>query len=210
MNQKGSSLIVGVLIGLLIAAIVGVAYYFGTKSNQNSNTNAANTPSYNTASPAPTQPIPANTPAATPQPTSTTKKVSGGINNQLFSQYTATVPGGWVDKSSSNTASNDQTLTKGLYTITISQAAGGAGSCNYPGDTPEPMAQVFTGFVGIMGTSAEFRRGTSDNLSYTICEKKSSGYVFPTTFGYITYTVPSQADQSTIAEMDSIIASLAK
>src|SRR5664280_239537 len=119
------------------------------------------------------------------------KKVGAGIKNQLFSPYTVTVPSSWADNHTANTASDTLTITKGQYVLTISQAAGGAGSCDYPGDTPEPMAQSFTNFVGITGTFSQFRRGTADNKTYTVCEQKSTGFSFPTSVGYITYNVPT-------------------
>ena len=143
-------------------------------------------------------------------PTPASKTVSAGIKNQLFTPYTLTVPLDWTDNHTSNTASDTLTVTKGQYVLTISQAAGGAGSCDYPGDTPQPMAQVFTNFVGITGTFSQFRRGTSDNKTYTVCEQKSGGFSFPTSVGYITYSVPVQADQATLAQMDGMIASLVK
>jgi hypothetical protein len=143
-------------------------------------------------------------------PTPAAKKVSAGIKNQLFSPYMVTIPAGWVDNHTTNTASDALTVTQGQYVLTISQAAGGAGSCDYPGDTPEPMAQVFTNFVGITGTFSQFRRGTADNKTYTVCEQKSGGFVFPTSVGYITYNVPVQADQAILSAMDQMIASLTK
>ena len=152
---------------------------------------------------------PSPTGMVTPTGTSS-KKVSAGIKNQLFSPYTVTIPSSWADVHTVNTTSDTLTITKGQYVLTISQAAGGAGSCNYPGDTPEPMAQSFTNFVGITGTFSQFRRGTADNKTYTVCEQKSGGFVFPTSVGYVTYNVPPQADQATLAEMDGMIDSLAK
>jgi hypothetical protein len=150
-------------------------------------------------------------PTSTVAPTGfTSKKVSAGIKNQLFSPYTLLVPSSWADVHTVNTASDTLTITKGQYVLMISQAAGGAGSCDYPGDTPEPMAQSFTNFVGITGTFSQLRRGTADNKTYTVCEQKSTGFAFPTSVGYVTYTVPSQADQATLAEMDGMIASLTK
>jgi hypothetical protein len=143
-------------------------------------------------------------------PTPAAKKVSAGIQNQLFSPYTVTVPAGWADDHTTNTASDTLTITKGQYVLTISQAAGGAGSCLYPGDTPEAMAQTFTNFVGITGTFSQLRRGTTDNKTYTVCEQKSGGFAFPTSVGYIIYNVPMSADQATLAEMDGMVASLAK
>jgi hypothetical protein len=196
---------------ILIVAFLGVGLYELGKSQ---------IPSKNTfvMSPRPTAQTQATASATitpsitiTIMPTGTTpKKVNAGIKNLLFSPYAVTVPSGWVDAHTTNTASDTLTITKGQYVLTISQAAGGAGSCDYPGDTAEPMAQVFTNFVGITGTFSQLRRGTTDNTNFTVCEQKSGGFVFPTSIGYVTYKVPAQADQAILAEMDGMVASLTK
>jgi hypothetical protein len=197
---------------VLIVVLLGIGLYELGKSQ---------TPPKNTfvMSPKPTVPVTQVTASATITPPTTgtvtptgtaSKKVSAGIKNQLFSPYVVTVPSSWADNHVANTASDTLTLTKGQYVLTISQAAGGAGSCDYPSDTVEPMAQVFTNFVGITGTFSQFRRGTTDNKTYTVCEQKSGGFAFPTSVGYITYAVPVQADQATLAEMDGMVASLTK
>ncbi len=193
---------------ILIVAIIGIgAYMLGKKQNVSQPTPVVKSISPTSVPPSVTQTI--VSPTIT-KPTASGKKVSAGIKNQFFSPYTVTVPVGWEDKHTSNTASDVLTLTKGQNTLTISQAAAGGGSCIFPGDTPEPMAQTFTSFVGITSTSSQFRRGMSQDGSYTVCEQKSGGYAFPTSYGYITYAVATPTDQSTLAEMDGIIASLSK
>lgn len=194
---------------LLIFALIGVgAYEWGKTQTPSTNIFNMPKPTITQVNTSPTVVQPALT--IIPNPTASLKKVSAGMKNQLFSPYAVMVPPGWVDNNTVNTNSDTLTLTKGQYVLTISQAAGGAGSCNYPGDTPEPMAQVFTNFVGITGTFSQFRRGTTDNKTYTVCEQKSGGFSFPTSVGYITYNVPTQADQSSLGEMDQMVASLTK
>jgi hypothetical protein len=194
---------------ILIFALIGVgAYEWGKTQTPSTNIFNMPKPTITQVNTSPTVVQPALT--IIPNPTSSLKKVSAGMKNQLFSPYAVMVPPGWVDNNTVNTVSDTLTLTKGQYVLTISQAAGGAGSCNYPGDTPEPMAQVFTNFVGITGTFSQFRRGTTDNKTYTVCEQKSGGFSFPTSVGYITYNVPTQADQSSLGEMDQMVASLTK
>jgi len=195
---------------ILIVILLGVGIYELGKNQ---------TPSKNTfvmsKQPTPIPTLATSSASITPSITVTpagevSKKVTAGIKNQLFSQYTVTVPSSWTADHTSNTASDTLTLTKNQYVLTISQAAGSAGSCDYPGDTVEPMAQVFSNFVGITGTFSQFRRGTSDNKAYTVCEQKTGGFSFPTSVGYITYATPVQADQATLAEMDGMVASLDK
>jgi hypothetical protein len=194
---------------LLIFALIGVgAYEWGKTQTPSTNIFNIPKPTITQVNTSPTVVQPALT--IIPNPTASLKKVSAGMKNQLFSPYAVMVPAGWVDNNTVNTVSDTLTLTKGQYVLTISQAAGGTGSCNYPGDTSEPMAQVFTNFVGITGTFSQFRRGTTDNKTYTVCEQKSGGFSFPTSVGYITYNVPTQADQSSLGEMDQMVASLTK
>ena len=194
---------------ILIFLLIGIgAYEWGKTQTPSTNIFMVPKPTVTQATSSPTIIQPSLT--IIPNPTTGLKKVSAGIKNQLFSPYAIIVPTGWIDNHTANTASDTLTVTKGQYVLTISQAAGAAGSCDYPGDTPEPMAQVFTNFVGITGTFSQFRRGTTDNKTYTVCEQKSGGFSFPTSIGYITYAVPTQADQSNLAEMDGMIASLTK
>ncbi len=193
---------------ILLVILVGLGAYELGKSQTISPKGAMPHPSVMQVSASPT--VAQQSPTATVAPVSTGKKVSAGIKNQFFSPYTITVPSGWVDVHTTNTANDTLTITKGQYTVTISQAAGGAGGCDFPGDTPEPMAQVFTSFAGITGTYAQFRRGTADNLTYTVCEQKSGGFAFPTSVGYITYKLPAPADKTILSEMDGMVASLTK
>jgi hypothetical protein len=194
---------------LLIFVLIGLGAYVWGK-NQLPTTNVFNLPKPSITqafiSPSITQTSLHNAPSPVPD----LKKISAGIKNQLFSPYSLMAPTGWADNHTANTTSDTLTLTKGQYVLTVSQAAGGTGSCDYPGDTVEPMAQVFTSFVGITGTFSQFRRGTSDNKTYTVCEQKSTGFAFPTSIGYVTYNVPTSSDQSTLAEMDGMVATLTK
>lgn len=204
-NPKSGSDKIFALVGKIIIAIFltgGIAYggfYLGTH--------------YGKIPPPPQNVSPTITPLmptiTTTPTTMTSKKVSAGTKTQFFTPYTIEIPSGWTDTHTSNTASNDLIITKGAYTLTISQAAGGGGSCIFAGE-PEPMAQVFPDFVGITGISGEFRRGTNDGANYTVCEKKPSGYGFPTSFGYITYSTPKGTNQALLTEMDGMVATLSK
>jgi len=198
-----------IITGILLLIVVGLgAYTFGKNQKVSQKpTMPQPSPSITNVPVSPTIAQQSPTPTKEVTTTSTSKKVSAGTTSQY---YTVTVPSGWVDTHTTTTASDTLTLSNGDAVLTISQAAGGAGSCDFPGDTPEPMAQVFTSFVGIKGTYAEFRRGTTDTMTYTICEQKSGGFAFPTSVGYITYKVPAPADQATLSEMDGMVASLTK
>jgi hypothetical protein len=211
MNQKRGYINGWMVVSIvLILGIIGGGIYMMMK-NQTGTTALSGTTLTTTVNEIdlrPTDMVPSPTEMVSPTPAG--KKVSAGIKNQFFSPYTVMVPAGWTDAQTNNTASNTLTITKGEYVLTISQAAGGGGSCLYPGDNPGAMAQVFTSFVGITGTFSQFRRGMVDSTNYTVCEQKSSGFGFPTTVGYITYSTPTSADQTVLAEMDQMVAGITK
>lgn len=161
-----------------------------------------------TAAPVPTTAAPPPTTGPTAAPASRT--VHAGMAALVFTPYSVVVPSAWADNHTSDTsAPNDNlTLSQGAYSMVISQAAGGAGPCVF-GGAPVEMAQVFPAGVGITGAASQFMRGTPDGgLTWTVCEMKSGSYGFPTTFGYITYTVPASADPTLLAQMDGMVASL--
>jgi hypothetical protein len=209
--RKGINLWKFISVLLIVLLIGGLAYEFGKGQISFPNSSVPTPSPTNTITKATTSATLTASPTGALTPTLTSgKTVSAGIKNDLFNPYSLIVPSSFAVNHTANTASDTLTITKGQYVLTISQAAGGAGSCDYPGDTPEPMAQVFSNFVGITGTFSQFRRGTSDNKTYSVCEQKSGGFSFPTSVGYITYSVPIQADQATLAEMDGMIASIKK
>ncbi len=200
-----------IVLALLIVGCIGYAgYYIGThnllKKVTPQTVQVSPTRDVNQLSPTQSQ-LPTVSPTTPP----TGKKVTAGMQTTFFKQYAVIVPPGWVDKHESDSAAKTDklTITKNGYILTISQAAGGGGSCIFPGGSPQPMSQAFTSFIEISGASAQYRRGTSDGISYTICEKRTESWGFPTSYGYITYIVPKLADQSVIKnEMDEMVASL--
>jgi len=196
---------------ILLIILVGVgAYAFGKNQIPSSRTPIVSQPKITQPSTSPTVGQPSPTTSTSAVSPITSKKVSAGIKNQFFSPYTVLVPSGWTDTHTASAGSDLVTLSKGGYTLTISQAAGGAGSCMYPSETPVPMAQVFTSFVGITGVSSQFRRGSNTSGSYTICEQTANGFSFPTSFGYITYSTPTPSDLNILSVMDGMVASLTK
>lgn len=197
---------------ILIIVLVGAgAFIFGKNQSAPSKTTPAQTSAK--ISDAPTQAL-AVSPTIIPSPSLVAStKITAGINNQFFSVFTISVPSDWT----ANKTDKSLTLTKGQNTLTISQNAGGAGSCIFPGESPAPMAQTFTDFVGITGVSSQFRRGITEqgpteggNAIYNVCEQKSGGYAFPTSYGYITYNLADGTNKATLAEMDAMLASLTK
>jgi hypothetical protein len=106
------------------------------------------------------------------------------------------------------------TLTKGDYRLVVTQGGGDSGLCIF-GGAPTPTGeahfwQEYPSGVEIAGGSAPFMRGTIDGLTHFVCEKTSDQFTQLTSFGYITYTTPSPADPAILAEMDGMVASLAK
>lgn len=196
-------------IVLFVILLVGAGYLIGTKLNSNVSTPNP-TPQIST-SPTQTNQSPTVTSSVTTAPTKiVTNTISAGVKTDAFVPYTIEIPSGWTNKHTYESTVDKLVVAKGPYSLTIIEGGGGGGLCTYPGEAPQQMSQSFTGFVGITGTQSQLRRGTSDNINYTVCEQKTSGFGFPTQFGYITYITPSSPDASVLAEMDRMVASITK
>ena len=153
-------------------------------------------------SPAPASPSPAATAATQPA----SRQVTAGQTSGVFHQYTITVPNSWTDD---RPGAGTLQLSAGAYSMTVSQQAGGAGPCLYPGDPPQDMfAQQFSSYVEI--SAGTYGRGPNSGMSgtYTVCQKHPETYHFPTNAGYITYPTPASPDPSRLAEMDAMVASI--
>ncbi len=198
------------LVLIILGVIAGGAFYLGknlaNQSPKEQTPSTIVTPS--------TQPVtPTERPTGTTllSPTAVTKKsIAAGV--LPFTLYLLTFPQGWLsnEQKVEATGTDKLTLTKNGYVLTISQGAGGGGSCLYGSEPPQEMAQHFDNFVGITGVDKQYRRGTSDNKTFTICEKKDAGFGFPTSYGYITYTTPTPNEDTILIEMDLIVASILK
>ncbi len=140
------------------------------------------------------------------------KTIHAGVKTDVFSPYSLTVNPGWTENHivDSSGKTDKLLLSKSGYVLTILQDNAGAGVCLYPGDSPQPMAQSFTTFSGIPGIKLQYRRGTSDGSSYTVCQKIGDHFAFPTEFGFITYSAPSPVDNTLLNDMDAMVASLSK
>jgi hypothetical protein len=141
--------------------------------------------------------------------------LAGPANGTSFKSYNVEIPAGWTDSHEITTVSDKLILTKDDSSITIYQAAVGGGGCIYKGDPPAQMAQQFSNYVNIIGKSASFRRSWNDDpgtkTAYTVCQKNTTdnSYGSPTEFGAINISAHS-SDTITLAEIDSILASLIK
>ncbi len=205
---------------IFLAIVLGAGYYIGsTKYKKTSVTPSPTTSQVARHTQAAQKVTPTQTPIPSPSPTVSSKKtISGGLSGATsFSDYTVQVPNGWNDKKESTPGVIDKLiLSKGDYVVSVYQAAIGGGGCLYPGDADAIMAQKFTDFVGINGQENQYRRSwNKDNskstISYTICQKANdNSYGSPTKFGAISVQSPNPGDESTLAEIDSIIASLQK
>lgn len=133
----------------------------------------------------------------------------------MFPGYTITIASGWTpnhEQQLTGSASDTLTVTKNGYAIKIYQAAFGGGICLYPGDPDQmgPNAR-YTSFVAFSGASGEqYRRGTTNTIPpmTSVCMNTSGTYGSITTFGHIDYTIPASPVATTLAQMDSMIATL--
>lgn len=210
-----------IAIGLLALLVVGVLVGYFLANNKISvsskNDKISSTPAPTSAqSGGSSNSNPTTTTVPTPTTSASKKTVSSGLTNSgAFKPYTVQVPTGWTDnrENDANAGIDKLTLTKGTYSLVIYQAAFGGGGCTYPGDPPAQMAQNFTNMAEISG--GQYRRswntGGGSTTSYTICQKASDGsYGSPTQFGAISAKSPEPGDAATMAEIDSMIASITK
>ena len=201
----------GIVIFLLLALVLaGGGYILGTRGSIKPIVETTNVvPVSPTASSSAISPSPSISPTPTP---ATGKAVNAGANIGVFFPYKLVVPNDWsVDHSGDGVNVDKLILTKGNYSITIQQAGGGAGSCVYPGDPPQPMAQSFTKFVDFQSGDISFRRSGDDaGQLWSLCEKKPAGYQFPTTYGYVSYASSGTVDPAIFTQMDSIMSSIVK
>jgi uncharacterized protein YneF (UPF0154 family) len=213
-KKDGSSKLLIVTIGIILLGLGLVGGYF--IANQNIGINSDD----KKLSPSPSITQNIITPSPTVAPTSSvkTKTVKAGLTDSTaFKPYSIEVPAGWTDvRENTQAAGIDKlTLTKNGYTLTIYQAAMGGGGCLYKGDPPSEMAQTFTDFAEIMGTTETYRRSWNQNaaktISYNVCTKGTDGsYSTFSSFGAISAVSPNPADATILAEIDAMIASLIK
>src|SRR3972149_6519872 len=204
--------IAGVITIIVLLALAGGGYYFGTKQSQKltplSQTSEATLPEEQSQ----TQTTPAPQPSPVPTTAPTTPVSAGGVLS--FSAYTAQLPAGWEPEhdQDANTPIDRLTLTKGNYEISIYQAATGGAMCLYPGEAPfEGPSATYDLFAEIAGSGGvSYRRsGTTGDTAFTVCRIQDDGTYFqPTGFGHIQFKLPAGYDPKILAEMDSIIASL--
>jgi hypothetical protein len=208
-----------ILGAVLLVAVLGAGYYVGTHKiikQLSSPSSPTQTPLTNSAHAAPTF-----TPTSTPLPSQavTKKTIQGGLESGTsFKKYTLQIPHDWIDKKDDTPGVADKLiLSKGAYTIVITQAAMGGGGCLYKGDSDSMMAQRFSDFVDITAPAGALRRSWNTDTdftkiqTYTICQKgEDASFGSPTSLGAISYQTPKNPDEGMLSEMDTIIASLQK
>lgn len=203
-------------IALLLAVVGGAGYLTYTYSTKSAPVTPTNDLSQSIA---PSSNPQNQTPTSTPKPAQT---VTAGLNHAggiAFPSYIITVPADWtVDHQSTTTESptDNLTLTQGQYKIRIFQGATGGAPCLYPGDADqEGPSSRFISFVEFSGTdNVTFRRGPSQTQdgtpAYTVCMKSKGNTTYgqPTGFGHISYSVPTTPETTTLTQMDAIVATL--
>src|SRR5258706_2005906 len=209
---------------IIIGGLVGAGVVIGSKYFANQDKTQNITPTA----------IPSKVVSVTPSQTATSSagttsmhtdkslktQISAG-GAKPFVLYTILVVSGWnVGKEHDDSIPTDKlTLTKGDYSLVISQGPSGGARCVYPGDPQGDFSSPFVAFTPVPTTQDAnfFRRSKVQDLTkdgkqgYTICQKNTDGtYGDPTLYGHINYLVPGVSDSSTLTEMDSMIGSLQK
>ena len=196
------------LIVIIILLIGGFSFFLG-KSGTFLKLNPSPTP---TSTGAPTGTVTA-APTATPKPT---KKVTGG-GILSFPRYELTVPTDWADTREAQGADDEKIiLTKGSYSISITQGGFGGSVCLFPGDADMEGPSVrYEAYKELTTKSNDlFRRSWNGNEmssnGFGICHKSQYGWGVPTNYGHISYQTPVSKTREMLDEMDAILSSLTK
>lgn len=196
--------LVPILIIVIILLVGGLSFFVGKSGTIKTQTG---TPSASVTS------TPTASPTATPKPT---KKVTGG-GILSFPKYEMTVPTDWTDKRESQGADDEKIIvTKGAFSISITQGGFGGAVCLFPGDADmEGPSARYDAFKELTTQSGDlFRRSwTGEELTskgYGICHKTQYGWGVPTVYGHISFGTPVTKTREMLDEMDAILSSLKK
>lgn len=208
-----------VLIAVILGGIAYGAYSLGRTTSPASQPGAASTAVTPTAEPSID---PGLMPEIKPGAEKNTVITAGlGSESGLsFTKYQITVPAGWIPDhitTSEGTWVDTLTLTKGLSTLKIFQAATGGAMCLYTGDADfEGPSSRYDTYVDIKtADGVTLRRGTTNanngtTKAYTMCQKGTESFGQPTGFGHMSFTTSLTPDPALLAEVDAMIASLKK
>lgn len=188
---------------ILVLIIAGAAFYLGQQSVNQSKEMAT--------TPTPTAFVTQEISDQTPIEENKTTVEAGGV--LVFNAYTLQIPDDWTHKREQDQNLDRLTISNGSYNIKIFQAATGGAPCLYQGDADvEGPSSRFISFVEFNGGSGnQFRRGTTGpQNSMTVCEMQNGNWGQPTSFGHISYQMPTNPDASIIEIMDNIITSIKK
>ncbi len=150
-------------------------------------------------------------------------------HNSGFPTFSIQYPSGWELKNEIRnlgyTESSTLSFIKGDYEVRIYQAPVDGGWCIFEGDMPEgiyqdlrnvPYMQIESGIGTLrrVKSAITYYSDSKNMMSFTFCHKNNAqhnnytDYSSTTSIGQITYTLPTQYDESTLLEMDNIIKSV--
>lgn len=141
------------------------------------------------------------------------------LANSSLIPFVVKYPAGWSVKLSGDyKAGYSLALSKGSYMITIAQGFFGGATCTFSGDVPAGgLSKDLTGVetTDIDGTISLLRRyvdssnKNSAKVVYSFCSSTDSAtFTELTPIGRITYSTPANPDDTTLQEMDSILANI--
>lgn len=182
-----------------------------TEDNSTDNTTSSNTDNSTTEN---TTANATNSTTPTIPDNSTNLTITG---KSPFVSYKTYFPNTWSWQKDHVGSAIKLTLTRGGFTVIISQGAGGNGTCVYPGDaaSSDPMAAEFEEPTAtVTGTSSTFRiamqtgGGSAGTKHYSVCEKTSGSYKLATQYGYITVETPPEGATSDWAKNNASVQSI--
>ncbi len=215
-DNKRKFIIIGALVFLAFIIALVILLFTSQKQSKTSATTPAPT---DTSSTSTQTRLPAETKPTLAPSVKWISYTSTKLHSTSFPSYTISYPETWTRDVENDGVTDSIVLVKGEYSIKIFQAPAEGGLCVFedPLPTGNPFVQDFRGkkYVEVANSAGEMRRiakpSQNSFTNYVFCMKTattSGSYGMPTTFGFITYSVPDNEDKNILAEMDQIIQTL--
>ncbi len=214
-NNKRKFFIIGALVFLAFVIAAVILLTTSQKQNKSSTTPTPTGVSSNSTQ----KQLPSEEKPTLPPSTKWVNYTSTKLQSTSFPSYTISYPETWTKDVENDGVTDSIVLVKGEYSIKIFQAPSEGGLCVFedPLPTGNPFVQDFRGkkFVDIVTDTGILRRiarpSQNSFTNYTFCMKtpaSNGSFGMPTTYGFITYSVPDNEDKNVLLEMDQIIKTL--
>lgn len=214
-NGKSKLILIGVLVFLAFIIAVVILLFTSGQQTKVSTTTPETTKAFSSSQ----TKLPSDSKPTLPPSVKWISYTSTRLQSTSFPSYSISYPETWTRDVENDGVTDSIVLVKGEYSIKIFQAPAEGGLCVFedPFPTGNPFIQDFRGkkYVEVANSVGEMRRiarpSQNSFTNHTFCMKtitSNGSFGMPTTYGFITYSVPDKEDKNMLAEMDQIIQTL--